>query len=195
MRIGICGAESTGKTTLAKALADKLELPLITEQARGVAKRLGIDDLNKDYPKRLWDRFQWECLKTQMAIEQRHESFVSDRTVLDNLAYWLVDHADPHNCYETLQYWGYAERHIRVRPYDMIVFVRPEDDIALENDGFRHTNPAHRWLIDRVLSSLVAWIAHTYSHIKIVNVSGPTNERLEQVRAGLENLRMAGIML
>lgn len=189
MRIGICGAESTGKTTLAKALADKLELPLITEQARGVAKRLGIDDLNKDYPKGLWDRFQWECLKTQMAIEQGHESFVSDRTVLDNLAYWLVDHATPSQCYETLQYWGYAERHIRVRPYHMIVFVRPEDDMALENDGFRHTNPAHRWLIDRILCSLIGWVMYTYPTIRIVDVQGSTEKRLEHVKMGIRELR------
>lgn len=193
MRIGICGAESTGKTTLAKALAEELGLPLITEQARTVAQEMGITDLNREYPKELWDRFQWRCLEAQMAAELRHKDFVSDRTVLDNLAYWLVDHATPENCWDTLEYWDRVEYHlgdISSTVYDLIVFVRPTDT-KLEFDGFRHRDLNHQLLIDRVLWSLITW-ADSISTTLFVWVRGTTEDRVRQVMEAMKRLEGTG---
>src|SRR5690606_10278039 len=93
MKIGICGSQSTGKSTLAKLLAERLGLPLITEQARFVAQTMAIRseiDLRATAPS-VQARFQQKCLQAQKIAEMAHPNgFVSDRTVIDNAAYWLA---------------------------------------------------------------------------------------------------------
>lgn len=191
MKIGICGAESTGKTTLAKALAEELGLPLITEQARTVAQEMGITDLNKEYPKYLWDRFQWRCLEAQIAAELEHRDFVSDRTVLDNLAYWLVDHAIPEGQIETLRYWVRVTERLQTKPYDLVVLVRP-GRTKLDNDGFRHTNPGHREIMDYTICSLVGWAMYMHTDLMVVDVQGATEQRLKQVKDAIRVLERTG---
>lgn len=44
LKIGLTGAQGTGKTTLSKALARELGLPLIDEQARIAIKEFGLEN-------------------------------------------------------------------------------------------------------------------------------------------------------
>lgn len=184
MRIGICGAESTGKTTLARALAERFGLPLITERAREVARKLGIEDLNREYPQETWEAFQWECLWAQLEAE-KCGAFVSDRTVIDNLAYWLVDRANALNSEGTYVYWRRVEEHLKQGPYDLLVFVRP-DGIGVEDDGFRHRDPYHRLVIDCTLQALFAWVKSLGPSFTVVRVSGGTIQRVERVMEAVE---------
>ena len=81
LRIGIVGAQGTGKTTIANDLAERLGLPKIDEIARTV-KDLGwaLDtDGDISTPALIW--------LGQLYQEIQLEEFVADRTLLDPVVY------------------------------------------------------------------------------------------------------------
>jgi len=87
LRIYVCGAHSTGKTTLARHLSRELGLPLINEIARQVMAELELsfETLRVDLGQVA--AYQTEVFRRQMEVEERYpDGFVSDRTFC-NLAY------------------------------------------------------------------------------------------------------------
>ncbi|MGH2785471.1 MAG: AAA family ATPase [Actinomycetota bacterium] len=86
-RIAIVGSFSTGKTTLAEAVAEPLDLPLLPEAAREVAA-LGFK-LDKDATPEV----ETLIFLKHFYNEQIHPDFVADRSILDVMAYagWVLD--------------------------------------------------------------------------------------------------------
>ena len=89
-RIAIVGSFSTGKTTLAEALAHKLDLPLLPEVAREVAA-LGFK-LDKDAT----PATEALIFLRQYNNELSTEEFVGDRSLIDVMAYagWVLDNQE-----------------------------------------------------------------------------------------------------
>ena len=87
LRIAIVGSFSTGKTTLAEALARRLDLPLLPETAREVVA-LGFK-LDKDAT----PETETLIFLKQYNNEISTESFVGDRSLIDVMAYagWVLD--------------------------------------------------------------------------------------------------------
>ena len=86
-RIYLVGAHATGKTTLARMIRDRYDLPMISEVARGVLAEMEaqVDQLRTNLD--LVDRYQMEVFERQIEAEQNHAGgFVSDRAFC-NLAY------------------------------------------------------------------------------------------------------------
>jgi len=176
VRIGICGSQSTGKSTLAKALAQALELPLIREQARVVAHGMGIhsEEMLRRANPELQVEFQKRCLQQQQKAEAKYpEGFVSDRTVVDNAAYWLVwnhAHAPLHDRYIYL-----ADCQHHAKSYDLIVYCPPLGADP-EDDGFRITSRLYQQEIDLLIRTLlVGW------ELPFITVNGSVEERVQQV--------------
>src|SRR5690606_38480218 len=153
LKIYVCGAHSTGKTTLARHLAQELKLPLINEVARQVMAELELsfETLRVDLGRVA--QYQREVFKRQMEVEERYpEGFVSDRTFC-NLAYAarhslaLADLIDER-----------AERYFaRVRKDGLVLFVRPHRE-CMSNDGMRERvewDEINR--IDGILDFLLSW--------------------------------------
>jgi predicted ATPase len=87
LRIAFCGASGTGKSTLAAALAAHFNLPLNPVGSRSVSAAMGYaSPYDVDRAGRRAE-FQRRLLANKCAWEAAHESFVTDRTTLDNLAY------------------------------------------------------------------------------------------------------------
>jgi nicotinamide riboside kinase len=86
MKIFFVGAHSTGKTTCARYVSEKYNLPMITEVARAVLseKELHLDSLR--YNMDLVDDYQESIFFRQLSEEKKYETFVSDRS-FDCLAY------------------------------------------------------------------------------------------------------------
>jgi hypothetical protein len=87
MRIAFCGASGTGKTTLAKWVADEFELPFNPIGSRSVAQTMGFDSPYDVDQAGKRAEFQWNLLQEKAAWEFVNEQFVSDRTTFDNLLY------------------------------------------------------------------------------------------------------------
>ena len=90
MRIGLCGAQRTGKTTSAERLASDLGLNLVKTNTTGVFERLGVSP-KVAYPieKRL--SIQEQILDYLTYEWSENDDCVFDRTPLDVLAYMEAD--------------------------------------------------------------------------------------------------------
>ncbi|MCO5168597.1 MAG: ATP-binding protein [Planctomycetes bacterium] len=152
LRIYVCGAHSTGKTTLARHIARELGLPLINEVARQVIAEmeLSFETLRVDVVRA--GEYQREVFRRQMEVEERYPGgFVSDRT-FDNLAYaarhsMVIPQLLDGDC---MRYFG------RVRE-SLVLFVRPHRE-CMVNDGYREQvewDEINR--IDGILDFLLAW--------------------------------------
>jgi len=91
VRIGFCGAHRTGKTTLAKMLADDFGLRHIESSAGRIAHTHG---LSFDKQARFADRLEYQDAVLENMEEDMFEAsvnYVTDRTPLDAAAYLIAD--------------------------------------------------------------------------------------------------------
>lgn len=88
MKIAFCGASGTGKTYLAKRVLERLPGHSFVEVgSRTVVKELGLDLPYQVDALGLREKFQRLLFQRKQEEEQKHESFVTDRTSIDNLCY------------------------------------------------------------------------------------------------------------
>ena len=91
--IALLGAHRTGKTTLAKAYAERYEIPFVETNVSGIFKELGVDPAKlNNIEERIG--IQLEILKRTSDLYQTHATFggfIADRSPLDMCAYTLAD--------------------------------------------------------------------------------------------------------
>ncbi len=152
LRIYVCGAHSTGKTTLARHVAREMGLPLINEVARQVIAELELSFENLRVNLRQAGEYQAEVFRRQLEIEETFPGgFVSDRS-FDNLAY-AARHTNilPQLLDEpTNRYFDRVRR-------SLVFFVRPHPE-CMSNDGARERvewDEINR--IDGILDFVFSW--------------------------------------
>tara|TARA_R110002072_G_scaffold100429_2_gene221089 strand:- start:12865 stop:13695 length:831 start_codon:yes stop_codon:yes gene_type:complete len=132
LRIYLVGAHATGKTTLARWIRDRYQVPMIAEVARGVLAEMEerLETLRTDID--LVDRYQAAVFTRQIDAESAvNGSFVSDRAFC-NLAY-AAHHSgilgrifrDP----RLEQYMAWVKR-------GLVFFLRPHQELLVD-DGVR----------------------------------------------------------
>jgi nicotinamide riboside kinase len=135
MKVYFVGSHSTGKTTCARYVSEKHQLPMITEVARMILseKELHLDSLRTDL--RVVDDYQMQIFKRQIEEEQKYKDFVSDRS-FDCLAY-AAQHARvlpaALKSEELVSYLANLRD-----PQSFIFFVRPSK-ATLKADGVRES--------------------------------------------------------
>jgi len=174
MRIGICGTSCAGKTTLARALSKRLNLPLINEVAEDF----------KEFRNTIPTQFNIASgqIGAEINMVAAHGGFVSDRTVLDNLAYssFHYSHLQPTKFDTTLfDFIGnMVDDYLTTRPYDLIVFA--DEYFDLEDDGNRSMSLEEQFDVYYLIDDIANYVRLRFN-IPIVYVSGPLDERIQKI--------------
>jgi NadR type nicotinamide-nucleotide adenylyltransferase len=169
-RLALLGGESSGKTTLARALADALHTVWVPEYGRQrweeLRETLSVDEL-------------LAVGRRQVALEDEyarraHDWLVCDTTALTTLQYCLHDHG-------TAPAELVALAH---RPYDLSVLCEPDFDFVQDgcrrDDGFRAAQ--HAWTAARLAGM----------GMPSIGVSGSVEARVRQVLRHLALPAQAG---
>lgn len=191
MRIAICGTHGTGKTTLARALSERLGVPMIEEVARKVIRNAGFQN-TREYiekaGKEQLESIQRNILSRQIATEimtcgSSNGDFVSDRSVFDAVAYTKAYGVTGYVLHEMI---GEAVTHA-LNTYDLLVYVPPV--IGLEDDGFRDTSESLRLDVDLYLKKYIE--AYELLGGMVLNIESETlDERVDEVSAALKGLKL-----
>lgn len=136
MKIYFCGAHSTGKSTLTRYVSNKYDLPMIFETARIILseQELQIDNLRYDLG--TVDAYQKDVFNRQLIEEQKYKSFVSDRSIIDILAYSAQHSRILSDLLATEELKAYLD--ILRQPDSILFFVRPSK-ATLSADGVRES--------------------------------------------------------
>jgi len=136
-RIYIMGAHSTGKTTLARYISQRWQVPLVTEVARTVLAEheLKLASLRTDL--KTVNAYQRAVFERQLAAEREHAAagFVSDRS-FDNLAYAAMYSTITQQLMDStlMQEW------FQLMEGSLIFFVRPHPSLVAEDGTRASTN-------------------------------------------------------
>ena len=168
MKIGLCGTMSVGKTTLVKALSERVEqfkgYTFTTERSKYL-NSLGIP-LNHETTIEGQTVFLAERV-----TELMQDRLITDRTILDVMAFT--------NCAKKVSYLDgdafaeYASRFIR--QYDYIFYISPEG-MKMEDNGVRETDTMYRKEIDKEIKKLLTKYRPVHYELK-----GSTEERINQM--------------
>jgi nicotinamide riboside kinase len=135
MRVYFIGAHSTGKTTLARYVSGKYNIPMITEVARMILseRELHLDSLRTNLD--IVDQYQSDIFFRQIDEESKQLSFVSDRS-FDCLAYAAQHSRVLPKLLHCQELHTYLE--ILRSPESFIFFVRPSK-ATMKEDGIRES--------------------------------------------------------
>jgi len=168
MKIGLCGTMSVGKTTLVKALSERVEqfkgYTFTTERSKYL-NSLGIP-LNHE------TTIEGQTIfLAERVTELMQDRLITDRTILDVMAFT--------NCAKKVSYIDgdafaeYASRFIR--QYDYIFYISP-DGMEIEDNGVRETDVEYRKEIDSEIKKLLFKYRPMHYELK-----GTTEERINQM--------------
>ena len=174
MKIGFCGTMSVGKTTLVNALKELPEFKdytFRTERSKYL-RDLGIP-LNTD-----------STLKGQLiflaerASELLHENMITDRTVIDVMAFSHLS--------TTIPFFISADLNKAVseliEDYDYIFYVSPEG-VELEDNGVRVVDSEYRMELDKTIKKLLEQHKFKFNTIEgYAELSGTTEERIQKIK-------------
>jgi NadR type nicotinamide-nucleotide adenylyltransferase len=168
LRVTLVGAESTGKTTLARTLAANLDAPWVPEYARsyldGKRAPLTVEDVEP-------------IARGQLAAEDEgrrraHGLLILDTDLVSTMVY-------ARHFYGSCPAW--IEEAARARRADLYLLHHP--DVPWIEDGDVREPPAGRDRVHRLFEAALAALgAHT------VDITGPWDERLKTAKRAIASL-------
>lgn len=138
LRLALSGSAGTGKSTLGRALAARLELPYLPEGMRQrIEAGLDLHTLDHGALRALVEELWREQREAEARAVEAHGGFVADRSSVDFAAFWLHYHFAEDG--EATAAW-FAETLAHARSYSHIVLL-PWGVLPLVADGVRSSNP------------------------------------------------------
>ena len=167
-RICLLGGESSGKTTLAQALAERLNTHWVAEYGRERWEELGGRVMSAD---ELVHVARVQVQREIDAAQTANGWLICDTSPLTTLQYCLIDHG---HAPDELQ-------HLAERPYDLAVLCN--GDFAFVQDGTRRDADFRARQQARTADALRSL------GIRSIAVRGSVDERVEEVLAALPALK------
>lgn len=171
MRIGICGSHSTGKTTLVEALRTESIFSdyFFDINVTRWVKAAGFP-INQDTN----DASQEINLTKRIVHLVCHDNIISDRTILDVLAYSALSENI------TDRSLSYQKKLIEaaVKFYDILIYL--PITIELVDDGIRAIDPEYRKEVDIYIQTYLQKYGQT-NNKTIIEVTGSIRERVTKI--------------
>jgi GTPase SAR1 family protein len=167
-RIGFCGTQNVGKTTLVKELAKLPEFEgyhIATERSKYL-RDLGIP-LNTD-----------STLAGQIIfLAERSSEILRDNVLTDRTIWDVCSFTNNAKSIDLNAKFDYNNLAFRLKDkYDIVFYISPEG-VEIEDNGVRETDPEYRTLIDLTIKYHLA----LHPPKKLVNISGTTEDRIKLV--------------
>ncbi len=175
IRLAFCGSSGTGKSTLASRIAKHLGAPQNPVGSRSVSIAMGfaspydVDAAGKRA------EFQRRLIVDKIAWENDQETFVTDRTPLDNLLYTML-----HDITAVDEEMVELVRRGLSR-YTCIVYCPVRVFCRVGEDTARVKSPAYQAVFDAALVGLIATYAEPENVLTLA--SDDLEERVDMVRA------------
>lgn len=156
MKIGLFGASGTGKTTMAKHIEQITgkKIPYVSCAASDLFPKYGFkthrDVLNADQSTAL--AFQMDLLQFRKDKLKGHDSFITDRTPMDNATYFLTQSAPNLSNAVVKEYMSLCEESLN--DYDLLVHM-PVNTFKWEDEGKRVESEDYHWAWDLVAQGLL----------------------------------------
>lgn len=163
-RIGLLGGECTGKTSLARALADVLPGRVVDEHLRAFVEIKGRPPAADE---------QRDVMRAQIAresdLEQASATVITDPAPLMTAVYSLAYFADGSLVDEAVAH---------ARGYDLVVWC--DIDLPWEPDPGQRDGPEYRARVHDILTAMVAERLEPEG-IPVLRVSGSLDQRIDAV--------------
>ena len=175
-KIGLFGSHGTGKSTLAKEVSNYFKIPLIDKTMRDMWQKYGISDFEK-LPRQARKVFQYKAILNQIQKEDvQKDGFVTDRTVIDNLAY-TIDSSEISDL-ELSFYKALVKE--RLKTYSHLIYVPIE--FTFEKEKLRASEKSQK-SIALIMEKLTLEFFYTEtSKSKLLKVEGSLENRFRQVK-------------
>lgn len=173
IRLALSGSSGTGKTTIAEWAAKTYGLPINPVGARSVSQAMGFQspyDVDKAGKR---SEFQRRLLLEKAEWESRNEHFITDRTVLDNLAYTMLH--DVHSITSA----DYDLCIASVRRYTHVIYCPVTILCVTGNDPARVNDKTYQALYDVLIRGLLTRFAEPLQGIyALLSSERETRKRL-----------------
>lgn len=178
-KIYLSGPSGTGKTTLAIELAKRLHLPYITTSGSVLWKKYGIKNhsdilkLSQEKPS-VGFQYQFDLLKHRYdTLSTCVDGFVTDRSPVDNIAYYLIQNsAFLSNC-TTNDYIKFAietMNNLSTEKNDSIIIlvgIPKSIDFEIEDNKHRILNIYFQELVELVMRNTIDKYFHDFNNMSI----------------------------
>ena len=186
MRIGLFGAASTGKTSTAKLLAERLGMEFQPSIVRGVMEKEGLTEISEamlEPTKRF--SLQYKIMDAKSIQDQAYPHAIFDRTPIDHAAYLFL------KCHEIIPddhtdaVLGMVKRRIK-NWYDILFYFPVFEEMPYKADEFRRTGRAYQYLQDATMKYIAGKVV---PKIKVHRIEmGTENERAAVMEAIVRNI-------
>jgi len=191
VKLYISGVSGVGKTTLAEQISKELEIPFIVGSSKVLWRKHNIvshkDLIQKcNNDSKFAMDFQLELLEYRKEAVKGLNSFVTDRSPLDNLVYFMLQVSQQVSADETMAYIKACKETYPTESYGHLhlgMDYKMALEIPLENDGFRITNVYYQLMVQNMFHMC---LNHNWLDIK--NLYGVTTWDREQRNRVLHNL-------
>ena len=178
MKIGLCGPHGSGKTTLSLALSEILGIPATTVSCSTLAANKMGYEKSADIPKEEILSHQWLGLTELIKLQAKHNSYITDRSVVDFFAYFMSRTNYHQKTAHNDQYKLCVQANI---DYDHLFFVKSFGK-KVEDDNRRFTSDP-KPIEDNIEWLIKEWQIKNVHIIKAISVEDRIAEILEIINA------------